>query len=192
MDAAVIGGRDRWARRLQGLEREFELRLESLADEDEAQRSHVEPATGAAAESGGLRAAADRGCWMSFRRQRSGETGWIAGAAGAQALRSPDGVLAVLAEFEPMGDVGPVTVEEVAQVLSERLRFLRPEPPERRWGRVFVGSIEEARGCEFRVVFLPGLAEGLFPQRAWKIRCCWTMLRKELSRDLPLRARPQS
>ncbi len=60
-----------------------------------------------------------------------------------------------------MGDVGPVTVEEVSEVLSDRLRFLRAEPPQRRWGRVFVGSIEESRGCEFRVVFLPGLAEGL-------------------------------
>ncbi len=28
VDAAVIGGRDRWARRLHGLEREFELRLQ--------------------------------------------------------------------------------------------------------------------------------------------------------------------
>ena len=29
VDAAVIGGRDRWRRRLRGLEREFELRLEN-------------------------------------------------------------------------------------------------------------------------------------------------------------------
>src|SRR5262249_1866876 len=85
-----------------------------------------------------------------------------------ESLRDPDGVLAVLAEFEPMGEVGPVGVEEVAEVLNERLRFLRMEPPQRRWGRVLVCSIEEARGCEFPVVFLPGLAEGLFPQRAFE------------------------
>ena len=57
MDAAVIGGRDRWARRLKGLEREFELRLEEL--EDEAQRESCRAATRSAADSGGLRAAVD-------------------------------------------------------------------------------------------------------------------------------------
>ena len=46
------------------------------------------------------------------------------------------------------------------------LRFLRNEPPHRRYGRVFVCSPEEARGREFDVVFLPGLAEGVFPRRA--------------------------
>ena len=97
-------------------------------------------------------------------------------------------MLAVLAEFEPMGAAGPVTVEEVAHVLSERLRFLRPDPGERRWGRVLVGSIEEARGCEFRVVFLPGLAEGLFPRRALEDPLLLDHVRKELSRELPLRA----
>jgi len=53
-------------------------------------------------------------------------------------------------------------------VLSERLGFLRAEPSKRRYGRVFVGSIEEARGRTFDVVFLPGLAEGLFPRRAFE------------------------
>ena len=42
IDAAVIGGRDRWARRLHGLEREFELRLRALdREDDEASRKHV-------------------------------------------------------------------------------------------------------------------------------------------------------
>ena len=103
------------------------------------------------------------------------------------ALRRPDGVLAVLAEFEPMGDVGPVTLEEVAEVLSDRLRFLRSEPAQRRWGRVFVGSIEEARGCEFRAVFLPGLAEGLFPQRALEDPLLLDDFRRAVADALPLR-----
>ncbi len=82
------------------------------------------------------------------------------------ALRKPEPVLAVLAEFEPMGDVGPVSLEEVAEVLSERLRFLRRDPPERRYGRVFVGRSTKPAAASFDVVFLPGLAEGMFPQRA--------------------------
>ena len=86
-----------------------------------------------------------------------------------------------------MGDVGPVALEEVAEVLSERLRFLRREPPAQRWGRVFVGSIEEARGREFGVVFLPGLAEGLFPQRMLEDPLLLDELRQAVSEHLPLR-----
>jgi CRISPR/Cas system-associated exonuclease Cas4 (RecB family) len=81
------------------------------------------------------------------------------------ALRHPEPVLSVLAELAPMRDVGPASLDEVYDVLAEKLGFLRNEPPQRRYGRVFVGSIEEARGRSFDVVFLPGLAEGLFPRR---------------------------
>ena len=62
--------------------------------------------------------------------------------------------------------MAPLRSTKSTDVLSERLGFLRSEPPKRRYGRVFVGSIEEARGRSFDVVFLPGLAEGLFPRRA--------------------------
>ena len=187
VDAAVIGGRPRWERRLRGLEREFELRLESLADEGEAQRNH------AGRQLDRLRNLAGFALPLIEALDQLPEGAswkeWLEALArlARQALRSPDGVLAVLAEFEPMGSVGPVTVEEVAHVLSERLRFLRPDPQERRWGRVFVGSIEEARGCEFRVVFLPGLAEGLFPRRALEDPLLLDHVRKELSGELPLR-----
>ena len=39
------------------------------------------------------------------------------------------------------------------------------EPPARRYGRVFVGTPHQARGRSFRVVFVPGLAERVVPQR---------------------------
>ncbi len=188
VDAAVIGGRERWARRLRGLEREFELRLGELADEDDAQRAHLNRQLERLRNLAGfalplieaLDELPDGAIWRN----------WLDSLArlARQALRSPDGVLAVLAEFEPMGSVGPVTVEEVAHVLSERLRFLRLDPQERRWGRVFVGSIEEARGCEFRAVFLPGLAEGLFPRRVLEDPLLLDDVRRDLSRELPLRA----
>ncbi len=190
VDAAVIGGRDRWARRLKGLEREFELRLQE--SDDEAQRAH------SGRQLDRLR---DLSSFALPLITRLGElpklavwSAWLEALAplARTALRNPDGVLSVLAEFAPMGEVGPVTVEEVAQVLSERLRFLRPEPSGRRWGRVWVGSIEEARGCEFRVVFLPGLAEGLFPQRTLEDPLLLDEARQELNKalsgDLPLRA----
>jgi ATP-dependent helicase/DNAse subunit B len=38
-------------------------------------------------------------------------------------------------------------------------------PGERRYGKVYVGSAEGARGLSFDVVFVPGLSEKLFPQK---------------------------
>ena len=65
----------------------------------------------------------------------------------------------------PMGTVGPVPLTEVRDVLADRLRSLEVDPPANRYGRVFVGSPHQARGRSFKVVFVPGLAERLFPQK---------------------------
>jgi CRISPR/Cas system-associated exonuclease Cas4 (RecB family) len=78
-----------------------------------------------------------------------------------------------------------VTLDEVYAVLSERLRFLRNDPPARRYGCVFVASIEQARGRWFDIVFLPGLAEGLFPRRSMEDPLLLDIHRKRLSKELP-------
>jgi len=80
-------------------------------------------------------------------------------------LRKPARVLRVLAELKPMGAIGPVSLEEVRDVLSERLRTIDQQPAAQRYGAVFVGSPHQARGRIFRVVFVPGLAERMFPQQ---------------------------
>jgi CRISPR/Cas system-associated exonuclease Cas4 (RecB family) len=166
VDAAVIGGRDRWARRLRGLRAELQAQLRDLEREDQTQRPHIErriqqlvrlehfalPLIDAL---GSLPAAERWGVWLDQLA-----------ALAQMALRRPESVLAVLSELDPMREVGPASLDEVYDVLSERLGFLRSEPPKRRYGRVFVGSIDEARGRAFDVVFLPGLAEGLFPKRS--------------------------
>lgn len=187
VDAAVIGGRDRWARRLEGLEHEFELRIETAGREDEAQRANLERqleqlrelekfALPVIEELAGLPASAVWGVWLEQLA-----------ALARRTLGRPEAVLSVLAELEPMAGVGPVTLDEVSEVLSERLRFLRAEPPPRRYGRVFVGSIEEARGRDFAAVFLPGLAEGLFPQRAFEDPLLLDEFRGKLAALLPTR-----
>jgi CRISPR/Cas system-associated exonuclease Cas4 (RecB family) len=186
VDAAVIGGRSRWARRLRGLKREFELKL-AAAEDDETHRAYL---TGQIDRLQSLNSFAlplidhldafpTSAAWAEWLKHLT--------ELAEASLRDPGGVLAVLAEFEPMGDVGPVGVEEVTEVLRDRLRFLRAEPPERRWGRVFVGAIDEVRGCEFPVVFVPGLAEGLFPKRAFEDALLLDDVRRNLSADLPLR-----
>ncbi len=188
VDAAVIGGRERWARRLHGLEREFELRLAAVErEDDETSRQHV------ARQLDQLRqfeqfalplietldALPVRARWQDWLDSLDG--------LARRALRNPEGVLSVLAEFEPMGEVGPATLEEVAEVLGERLGFLRRDPPDRRYGCVLVCSIEESRGQEFAVVFLPGLAEGLFPQKTLEDPLLLDAFRVAADERLPLR-----
>jgi hypothetical protein len=64
-----------------------------------------------------------------------------------------------------MSEVGPIDLDEARRVLSERLLTLESAPPSRRFGRVFVGTPDQVRGRSFRVVFVPGLAERMFPQK---------------------------
>ena len=166
VDAAVIGGHDRWARRLRGLRAELQTQLRDLEKEDQSHRPHIErriqqltrlenfalPLIDAL---GALPHSANWGEWIEAFDELA-----------RMALRRPEPVLSVLSELQPMSEVGPASLDEVYDVLSEKLGLLRNEPPKRRYGQVFVGSIEEARGRSFDVVFVPGLAEGLFPRRA--------------------------
>ena len=63
-----------------------------------------------------------------------------------------------------MSDIGPVSLGEVLLVVGPRLNSLAAAPKESRFGKVWVGGIEEARGMAFRRVFVPGVNEGLFPR----------------------------
>ena len=187
VDAAVIGGRDRWQRRLRGLASEFELHLKTLERDDDPRREHLvrRLAQLRQLEAFALPLIETLAALPASAHWKE----WIAELSklARAALRRPEPVFSVLAEFEPMGEVGPAAIEEVAEVLSERLRFLRRDPPQRRYGRVFVGSIDEARGREFGVVFLPGLAEGLFPRRAFEDPLLLDEFRRAAGAALPLR-----
>ena len=166
VDAAVIGGRARWERRLRGLEEEFRLRLADLAPKEEGRRRYLlrEIARLKNLEQFAL-PLVER---LSALPRQAVWRDWIERlhALAAAALRDPARVQSLLDELQAMEDVGPVGLDEVSGVLGERLRFLRSEPPLRRYGRVFVGGIAEARARVFDTVFLPGLCEGLFPARA--------------------------
>ncbi len=187
VDAAVINGRDRWRRRLSGLDREFELRLKELEREDETRREHLQRQLEQLRQL--EKFALPIIDLLDTLPRAAAWKDWIVelGRLARAALRRPEPVLAVLAEFAPMGDVGPAGLEEVMEVLGERLRFLRRDPPQRRYGHVFVGSIDEARGREFGIVFLPGLAEGLFPQRALEDPLLLDEFRRIAAESLPVR-----
>ena len=168
VEAAVIGGDPaRWQRRLQGRANEFRAQLEEVTREDAESASaaaisrdlaRLENLTAYAVplmqELAAWPTSARWGEWLERLQQLA-----------PRVLRVPTYVLRVLADLHPMSEVGPVTLEEVRGVLTERLRMVDAEPPARRYGRVFVGTPAQARGRTFRVVFVPGLAERMFPQK---------------------------
>ncbi len=164
-DAAVIGGFDRWQRRLDAAEGNLLDEVGRLEDPDDPARERL---------------LADLDALRELRRFALPILGqlesWPAQSTWAEwlvrlreltqvALRRPDSVLEVLAELQPMGEVGPVDLGEVRQVLSARLLSAVAPPPRSPYGRVLVAPIEALRGRSFEVVFVPGLAERLFPRK---------------------------
>ena len=77
---------------------------------------------------------------------------------------------------------------EVQDVLRERLAELQAEATPRRFGRVFVGGPDHARGRCFAVVFVPGLAERIFPQKQRQD----PLLLDELRRDINSGGQPSA
>jgi ATP-dependent helicase/DNAse subunit B len=168
VDAAVIGGYDRWVRRLDGLAKELQTRIDELGAEEEPVRSRLEQDL---ARLKNLQSFAlpivkfldelpESALWNEWLKHLE--------QLASIAIRQPETVLAVLAELRPMSGIGPVTLDEVREALSDRLRFLRTEPTERRYGKVFVATIAEIPGLSFEMVFLPGLGEDIFPKKAFE------------------------
>jgi CRISPR/Cas system-associated exonuclease Cas4 (RecB family) len=165
VDAAVIGGLDRWKRRLDGLRNQFDLDVREIGDPDDPAAIRLRRDQLAL---DGLREYALPLLEDLRAMPRSAPWGdWLdrLGALATRALRHPARVLSVLSELAPMADVGPVDLGEVRIVLERRLTEVVVPPSERRFGRVYVASTDEARGLVFDVVFVPGLAEKLFPQK---------------------------
>jgi ATP-dependent helicase/nuclease subunit B len=167
VESAVIGGKDRWTRRLAGLDAEYRARLARFREEepdsprvsaierDLRNLEHLRRFAVPVIER--LAALPARGTW--------GE--WIGAfeTLAPTVLRRPERVLTVLAALRPLDVIGPVGLDEVRNVLAGELTTVADRPPPDRYGRVFVGTIEQARGRSFEVVFLPGLAERVFPQK---------------------------
>ncbi|OFW06151.1 MAG: hypothetical protein A3I61_18425 [Acidobacteria bacterium RIFCSPLOWO2_02_FULL_68_18] len=169
IDAAVIGlDATRWQRRLAGKAAELDRQIAEAEHEHGSDSGLVQTLRLTRQQLEHLRRFAlpiveELAAWP--RRATWGV--WLDAFArlAPRALRSPAHVLRVLADLRPMADIGPIDLDEARRVLSPRLLTLETEPPMRRFGRVFVGTPQQARGRSFRVVFVPGLAERLFPQK---------------------------
>jgi ATP-dependent helicase/nuclease subunit B len=188
VDAAVIGGLDRWRRRLDGLRAQFEISLAELEDPEDANAVRFRRMQEALGE---LRAYA-----LPLLEELAALPGsapwgdWLdqLGSLATRALRHPARVLSVLAELAPMAEVGPVDLAEVRIVLERRLTDVITPPSLRRFGRVFVGSTDEARGLVFDVVFVPGLAEKLFPLKIAEDPILPDLQRDAMTAGLPTNA----
>jgi ATP-dependent helicase/nuclease subunit B len=192
VESSVIGGdAARWHRRLEGLARQYRLRIaeESREDPDSPVvhrlgrdlrnlahlRAFALPIIDTLA---GWPAAATWGEWLSRFQELA-----------PRVLRHPDEVLRTLGELRPMSEIGPVELAEARDVLADRLITLQPPPRRPRYGAVFVGSPHQARGRVFRVVFVPGLAERVFPQKPREDPMLLDReMREPLGAGLPLQA----
>lgn len=183
VDAAVVGGAERWRRRLAGLERELAEKANLTDDATQAHRDLA--AIRALAEFAlplverlcALPPRASWGEWLILLRDLT-----------ERAITQPEAVLGVLSELEIMRDVGPVSLGEVRSVLEERLGEVQPPPATARGGEVLVASVDEARGRVFDIVFVPGLAEKLFPQRVMEDPLLPDRLRVRISGSLEIQA----
>ena len=168
VDAAVIGGYDRWVRRLGGLASEFRKRIEELAAEEEPVRGRL--AQDLARLENLQRFALPIVKFLDDFPPSGTWKEWLDRLEQLVkiAIRHPEPVLSVLAELRPMSNIGPVTLDEIREALSDRLTFLRSEPTDRRYGKVFVATIPEVSGLSFDIVFLPALGEDIFPKKAFE------------------------
>jgi ATP-dependent helicase/nuclease subunit B len=172
VESSVIGGDPaRWRRRLSGLEQKYgiqraaELTEDALPDSPKALRIERDLQSLRHLRRFALPIIDTLAAWPA--RATWGE--WLNrfGELAPTVLRQPgrDHVLAALRQLNPMADIGPVSLGEARAVLAETLRNFQARPAKSRYGRVFVGSPHQARGRAFRVVFVAGLAERMFPQR---------------------------
>ena len=187
IDASVVGGRDRWTRRLRSLRGELEARVEALqragdegavsAQDNLRSLEHLERFALPLIDR--LDALPHHAPWAEWRRHLE--------ALASYALRAPDPALRTLADLRGLDQRGAISLTELQIVLHPWLAFLRDALPDDVKTGPWVGPIEEAAGRSFDVVFVPGLAERGFPRRVQEDPLLPDEARRRLSPDLPTR-----
>lgn len=187
VDAAVIGGRARWERRLDGLMRAIDARIDAVVDDPNRARALADERDALSALKAFAMPLIDR---LAALPRQATWGDWLEhlDALAVHALREPQRVRELIAELAPMGPIGPVGLEEVQLVLGRDLAELVVLPPSGRAGKILVASAEEARGMVFDVVFVPGLAEKIFPRKVTEDPLVLDALRQQLSPELETNA----
>lgn len=178
VDAAVIGGAERWRTRLRGLREEFVRRYRHAQDPALERRvSTIDNLADVALPIIDRLAELPRcALWREWIE--------VLTALAEFTLREPDRVVELLEELDPMADIGPVGLPDVLLVLGPQLKTLRTAPSDARYGKVWIGGIDEARGMTFRHVYVPGVNEGLFPRPPVEDPLLWQSQREALGIEL--------
>ena len=187
LDSEVIGGLDRWEGRLARFERQ--LQRDEEAESDASRREAVRR------RRQDLRRLTETALPIlhrlaAFPTPHAGFSEWTRQLAelARAALLHPEGVLECLAETDPMRDVNEVTLDEVRESLARRLAEVVTRSRGDRYGRVWVGPIDAARGLTFDVVAVPGLSERAFPRVIREDPMLLDRQRAAISADLPVRS----
>ncbi len=165
-EASIVGRKDRWPRRLERLRQSFERERNQLrqTDPESPRIATIDREIVALAELSNfalplidaLAALPQRTTWKVWLE----ELGHLA----TMALEDPTHVITAFTELDPLADVEDIAFDDVRHVLEGRLGVKNVDPSRRRYGEVFVGTPDLARARSFAVVFVPGLAERLFPE----------------------------
>ncbi len=185
VDAAVIGGRVRWQRRLSGLRAQLTLEAEALEADDPRKAALCRDV----AQLEALERFALPVLDALVTLPKGGTWGeWIASldALARLAIREPEALCETLAELWPLAPVGPVSIDEVHRLLSRRLGDVIVRAKGHGAGKLWVGGIEDVRGRSFERVFVLGLAEKMFPARIVEDALLPDRVRRALGTDLSL------
>jgi ATP-dependent helicase/nuclease subunit B len=186
VDAAVIGGAARWHRRLEALDRSLEKRLERAGElerpaierERDSLRGLRQFALPIIDRLANLPELAPWGTWLDALQRLTECT-----------IDAPEAISSTLAQLAIVREVGPVSLKDVLGMLRECLGEVSAPPSPNPGGKVLVASIDESGGRVFDVVFVPGLAEKLFPQRVVEDPLLSDEQRELISPDLETQSR---
>ncbi len=183
VDAAVIGGRERWQRRLSGLCATLTREAQSLEGDDPRRASLERDVNGlrslemfALPILEALSALPTAGSWGEWTLSLTN--------LARVAIRDSEGLSELLAELWPLAPVGPVSIAEVYRLLSRRIGDVLLRDKGAGAGKVFVGAIEDVLGRSFEHCFVLGLAEKIFPARVIEDALVPDAMRKRLGHGL--------
>ena len=172
VEAAVIGGSDRWKRRIAGLINQFRLGAgQPGIDEELASRlardiAHLEALAGFALPLiEDLAALPATALWQEWLERLV--------KLASRSLRRPDHVLQVLAALAPMADVGPVSlaqVLEISVICCSQLLPLGPDSVTARYSWRLSTLREDSASTR---CLCPGSRRRNFPARSSRNLCCW-------------------
>jgi ATP-dependent helicase/nuclease subunit B len=149
--ANIASGHHRYATRLQALRDEWLHRdpdAQAVAELDALTHSLLPLVDRLAA----LPPTATWAEWLTHLRQLAANT-----------LRDDTVVQDALTQLAVLGDLGPVPLRDVTRTLETALGDRREPSHAHRFGRVWIGSCDDALGHAFSAVFVPGLTERQFP-----------------------------